>query len=104
MSRRIARFAFLALGLIAVSALLFQPICEAAAPGGDDGDVCCSMAAPNALAAAPAPLTNGSSTTVAAPSVASPVFRPRILVPDALPAAAPPLVPRYYVRSARIQR
>jgi hypothetical protein len=119
MSRCIARFAFLALGLIAVSALLVQPICEAAerqvaqasdtshvaASGGDEGDACCPVAAPEALVAA-APLGGGPNIPAAALAVASLVFRPQIVISDALPAAAlpPPLVSRYYVRSARIQR
>jgi hypothetical protein len=117
MSRCIARFAFLALGLIAVSALLFQPICEAAerhlaqahsashatVPGGDEGDPCCSMAAPAALGTA-ALLAKGSSISVAGPTVRSLFFRPQTVIPGALASAAPPLVPRYYVRSARIQR
>jgi hypothetical protein len=110
----ITRFVFFALGLIAVSALLFQPICEAAerqvqgaahaaAAGGDEGDSCCSMIAPAVLRST-APLANASSLPTAAPFVGSPVFRPHIVIYDALPAAAPPLVPSYYVRSARIQR
>jgi len=114
------RIAFFALGLIAVSALLVQPICEAAerhvapasdtsrvaASGGDEGDTsCCPVAAPEALVPA-SPLVGGPSIPVAAPAVATPLFRPQIVVSDALPAAAlpPPLVSRYYVRSARIQR
>ena len=112
------RFVFVALGLIAVSALLVQPICEAAerqpaqashashvaASGGDEGDACCSMAALDAVAASV--FAGAPNLPAAAPVVASPVFRPQILVSDALPAAAlpPPLVSRYYVRSARIQR
>jgi hypothetical protein len=112
MSARITRFVFFALGLIAVSALLFQPICEAAerqgaahaaAAGGNEGDFCCSMIAPAVLRST-APLANASSLPAAAPFVGSPVFRPHIVIYDALPAAAPPLVPSYYVRSARIQR
>jgi len=114
MSTRVARLVFFALGLIAVSALLFQPICEAAerqahsashaaAAGGDEGDSCCSMVAPAALRTA-ASLANASSLPVAAPIVGSPVLRPRIVIYDALRAAAPPLVLSYYIRSARIQR
>jgi hypothetical protein len=114
MSRRLA---FIALGLIAVSALLFQPICEAAElhlahaysasqatpMGGDEGDSCCSMVAPSALRTA-APLAGASSIPVAAPAVGSPMFRPHVVIYHALPAAPPPLVPSYYIRSARIQR
>jgi len=114
MSTRIARFVSFALGLIAVSALLFQPICEAAerqahsdthaaAAGGNEGDFCCSMIAPAALRSA-APLAKASSIPAAAPCAGSPVFRPRSAIYDALPDAAPPLVLSYYVRSARIQR
>jgi hypothetical protein len=115
MSTRIARFAIFALGLIAVSALLFQPICEAAerhlahgvshatAAGGDEVDSCCSMVASAALRTA-ASLANASSPPVAAPIVGSPVLRPHIVIYDALRAAAPPPVLGYYIRSARIQR
>jgi hypothetical protein len=107
MTKRLARFVFLALGLIAVSALLAQPICEAAERQsvGHEGDsYCCPVAAPEALVAASL-LTGGPSIPAAAPAVASPVLRPRILI-SGLPAsaAAPPLVSGYYVRSARIQR
>ena len=110
MSTRLARFVFLAFGFIAVSALLVQPICEAAehvaASGGDEGDACCCpVAGPDALVAA-SPLAGEPSIPAPAVAVAAPVFRPRIVVSAALPAsaAAPPLVPGYYVRSARIQR
>ena len=120
MTTRLARFVFLAFGLIAVSALLVQPICEAAerqasresgtlhvaASGGDEGDpCCCPVVASEALVGASL-LAGGPSTPAAAPAVAVPVFRPRIVVSGALPAsaAAPPFVSSYYVRSARIQR
>jgi hypothetical protein len=107
MTKRLARFMFLALGLIAVSALLAQPICEAAERQsvGHEGDsYCCPVVAPEALAAA-APLLGGPSILAVAPAIASPVLRPRIVI-SGLPAsaAAPPLVSGYYVRSARIQR
>ena len=105
---RLARFVFLVFGLIAVSALLAQPICEAAerpAVGHEGDPGCCPAAAPEALVAAPL-LPGGPSIPAAAPAVVSPVVRPPIVISDGLPAsaAAPPLVSRYYVRSARIQR
>jgi hypothetical protein len=114
MSTRLTLFV---LGLVAVSALVFQPICEAAearlshahsaphaaAAGGDEGDFCCSTVAPDALPTA-APLALGSSILVAAPAGGPPVFRPHVVIRDALPALAPPPILRYYVRSARIQR
>jgi hypothetical protein len=114
MKRRIARVVFFALGLIAVSALVFQPICDAAerhahsaslaaAAGGGEGASCCSMVAPAALRTA-APLANASSIPAAVPSVVSPVLRPHVVIYDAQLAAAPPLIPSYYVRSARIRR
>ena len=120
MTTRLARFVFVVFGLIAVSALLAQPICEAAereaalasdtshvaASGSDEGDpYCCPVAAPEALVAASL-LAGGPSIPAAAPAVAVPVFRPRIVICDALPAsaAAPPFVSSYYVRTARIQR
>ena len=120
MSTRLARFVFFAFGLIAVSALLVQPICEAAerqaahasdtshvaASGGGEGDLsCCPVAAPEALVAA-SPLLGGPSISASAPAVAAPVFRPHSVISHALPAsaAAPPIVSGYYVRSARIQR
>lgn len=120
MSTRLARFVFFAFGLAAVSALLVQPICEAAerhaaqasdtshlaASGGDEGDpFCCPVAAPEALVAA-SPLLGGPSIPAPAAAVAAPVFRPHIVISHALPAsaAAPPIVSGYYVRSARIQR
>jgi len=107
MTMRLARFVFLVLGLIAVSALLAQPICEAAerqAVGHEGDPGCCPVAAPEALVAA-APLVGGPGILAVAPAVASPVFRPRIVI-SGLPAsaAAPPLVSGYYIRSARIQR
>jgi len=114
MSTRIARLLFFALGLIAASALVLQPICEAAerqvhgvshaaAAGGDEGDSCCSMVAPAALRTAVL-LADASSMPVAALTVGSLAFRPRVVIYHALPAALPPLVPSYYLRSARIQR
>src|SRR5512145_164736 len=103
MSTRVALFV---LGLIAVSALLLQPICEAseqhpALAHSIEGDSCCSMVAP---ALRTAPLANAPSIPVAAPAVGHPVFRPHVVIHNALPAAAPPLVLSYHVRSARIQR
>jgi hypothetical protein len=120
MTTRLARFVFLVFGLIAVSALLAQPICEAAereaalasdtshvaASGGDEGDpYCCPVAAPEALVAASL-LTGGPSIPAAVPAVASPVVRAPIVISDALPASAlaPPFVSSYYLRTARIQR
>ncbi len=119
MTTRLARFVFPAFGVIVVSALLAQPICEAVereaalasdtshvAAGGDEGDpCCCPVAAPGALVAASL-LAGVPSIPAAAPAVAVAVFRPRMVICDALPAsaAAPPLVSGYYVRSARIQR
>jgi hypothetical protein len=114
MNRRIARVVFFALGLIAVSALVFQPICEAAeqqvhgashaaATGGDEGDSCCSMVAPTALRTA-ALLAGASSLPVAVPIAGSPVLRVHVVFHDPARAAAPPLVLSYYLRSARIQR
>lgn len=78
MSTRLARFVFFAFGLAAVSALLAQPICEAAERRA----------------------AHASDTSHLAASGGDDVISP------ALPAsaAAPPLVPGYYVRSARIQR
>jgi hypothetical protein len=110
------RFATFILGLVAISALLFQPICQAAelhlvpsgashatAAGGDEAVSCCSMLAPTALRTA-APLTNASTFPVPAPVDASPILRPHVVSYDAPRAAAPPLVLSYYLRSARIQR
>jgi hypothetical protein len=117
MSRLVARFAFLALGLIAASALLFQPICEAAeqhlpqaqsashatAAYGGDGEPCCSIVAPAALRMATAP-AQGSSIPLSGPTVRSPVSWPPILIAGAMAASASPFVSSYYARSARIQR
>ena len=120
MTKRLARFVFDVFGLIAVSAVLAQPICEAAereaalasdtwhvaASGGDEGDpYCCPVAAPEALVAASL-LTGGPSIPAVVPAVASPVVRAPIVISDALPASAlaPPFVSGYYVRTARIQR
>ncbi|HEX2333970.1 MAG TPA: hypothetical protein VHI32_12455 [Burkholderiales bacterium] len=101
------RLVFFVLGLIAVSALLFQPICEAAEQlpalaHSVEGDSCCSTVAPPVPRTAS--LVNASSIPVAAPAAGHPAFRPHVIIYDALPAAAPPLVLSYYVRSARIQR
>ncbi|HWV89610.1 MAG TPA: hypothetical protein VNZ59_05935 [Burkholderiales bacterium] len=120
MTTRLARFVFLVFGLIAVSALLAQPICEAAereaalasdtwhvaASGGDEGDpYCCPVAAPEALVAASL-LTGGPSIPAVVPAVVSPVVRAPIVISDALPASAlaPPFFSSYYLRTARIQR
>ena len=120
MTTRLASFVFLVLGLIAVSALLAQPICEAAervaalasdtshvaASGGDEGDpYCCPVAAPEALVAASL-LTGGPSIPATVPAGASPVVRAPIVMSHALPASAlaPPFVSSYYLRTARIQR
>jgi len=113
MNTRIARFIFFAFALIAVSALVFEPICEAAqrqvhsashaAGGSGDGDACCSILSPAALHTA-ASLADASSSSVVALNVGVPVFRLRVAISNALPAAQPVLVPSFYIRSARIQR
>ena len=104
MSTRLTLFV---LGLIAVSALLLQPICEAAEQPvalvhSVEGDSCCSMVAAAVLRTAPP--ADASSIPVAAPAAGQPVLRPHVVIHDALPVTAPPLVLCYYIRSARIQR
>jgi len=115
MSKRIARFAIAALGLVAVSLLLFQPICEAGqvrlphaqlasqASASDGGDSCCSIVPAVAFQAATA-TAETLSVAVPEPTMGSPAFRPETLGCGAVASAAPLLVPRYYARSARIQR
>jgi hypothetical protein len=118
MSRRIASFAALTLALVAVSVLVFQPICEAeelqlpmaggtlhaAPPQGDEGTSCCSIAAPVAVKAASlAAEEPRCSTPQAAPELPT-ASCPATLVRLASTSAAPLPVPRYHTRSARIQR
>jgi hypothetical protein len=118
MSRRIASFAALTLALVAVSVLVFQPICEAeelqlpmaggtlhaAPPQGDEGTSCCSIAAPVAVKAASLaaeePRCSNPQAAPALPAVPCPATFVRLASKN----AAPPPVRTYHARSARIQR
>jgi hypothetical protein len=114
MSRPIARLTAVAFALIAVSLLLFQPICEAAelrephpashatAPSGGAGDSCCLI-----QVAAPLPAATAATerpTALLQPTLGSPAVRPEMLFSGAVASTAPLPVSRYYARSARIQR
>ena len=95
-----------ALALLAVSFLVFQPICAAdAAHLYDDADSACLSIGP----AAPAHLEGSAS--IEQPRAAIPIAAAVLLVAGthavfsgALARAGPLPVPRYYARSARIQR
>lgn len=105
MSQSITRFTALAWALLAVSLLVFQPICEAAETHSSDGHggSCCVI-----MEAAPVPM---AATALGAPlgaigmSAADfPAFRP-LKLSYTSPANVPPVsVAPYHVRSARIQR
>jgi len=112
-----ARFTALAFALIAVSLLLFQPICEAGelrlpepqpashatAAGGGDGDSCCSIVAAAPLQSAAA-AGERPGVAVPQPTRGLPTFRPEMLISGAVASPAPLPVPRYHARSARSQR
>jgi len=117
MCKRITRFAVAALGLVAVSLLLFQPICDAAelrlpqaqaasqaTAAGGDGESCCSMIVAVAPLQAATPAVERLSIAVPEPTIGSPALRPEMLFSGAVASAAPLPVSRYYARSARIQR
>jgi hypothetical protein len=112
-----SRFAALALGLIAVSLLVFQPICEAgelrlpdaraasqAATAGDaEGEFCCAIGTALPVKAASAAAEEPSCPAPeAGPGL--PALRPSMLGCGAATSAAPPPPARYHARSARIQR
>lgn len=117
MSRRTASFASLLFALIAVLVLVHQPICEAeelhlpaaggalhaASTEGDEDVPYCSTSAPVAVKAASAAAEESRGVSLQ-PGPASPDLRPVTLVRLASTNAAPPPVPGYHARSARIQR
>lgn len=117
MIRRVASFASVVFALIAVLVLVHQPICEAeelhlpaaggalhAASAPGDGDAPnCSIDAPVAVKAAN-PTAEEPRGASPQPAPASLNLRPATLVRLASTNAAPPPVPRYHARSARIQR
>jgi hypothetical protein len=117
MSKPLASFAALALALVAVSLLVFQPICEAAelrlpdarpasqaAPaGGAEGESCCSIGTALPVKAASAAAEELSCAALEAASGRL-VLRPSMLGCGASTSAAPPPPARYHARSARIQR
>ena len=115
MSIPIVRFTTVAFALMAISLLLWQPICEAgelrephpashatALSGGTTGSCCLTLAAAPLPAATAA--TERPSVAVPQPTLGSPALRPERLFSGAVASAAPLPVSRYYARSARIQR
>jgi hypothetical protein len=117
MSRRVASFASIVFALIAVLVLVHQPICEAeelhlpgtggalhvASAQGDRDGPYCSIDAAVAVKAA----SGGAEKPRAARSHPAPApldLHAATLVRLATTSTAPPTVPRYHARSARIQR
>jgi hypothetical protein len=105
MSKTMARFTAFAWALLAVSLLVFQPICEAAESHSSDGHggSCCVI-----MEAAPVPMpataTGAPPSAVGLSAVDFPAFR-SLKLSYASPANVSPVsVAPYYVRSARIQR
>jgi hypothetical protein len=109
------RFIAVAFALIAVSLLLFQPICEAgelreahpaslATPPSDGAGHSCCLTLAAAPLPAPTAATEMPSVAVPQPTLDSSALRPEMLFSGALASAAPLPVSRYYARSARIQR